>query len=116
MLPWLIITVCVAQTVQLLRCKTLRATFFRSGKVTVENALDITRYLENELEYIPWKTFVDNMVHFDRMLAGSNVFGDFSVSTFIFYIRADIKNLWLFVSNIWLQYSLSVCLKYMSKI
>jgi len=50
--------------------------------VSVEAALDITRYLEKDLEYIPWKTFVDNMVLFDRNLAGSDIFGLLSVITF----------------------------------
>ena len=63
--------------------------YSRAGKVEVDAALNITRYLKNELEYIPWKTFLDNMVHFDRMLAGSNIFGDFSVSKDLKSIRNE---------------------------
>ena len=61
----------------------LTNTLFRSGKISVEYALDLASYLESELDYIPWDTFITAMVYFDRMLASSEVYGDFSVTNLI---------------------------------
>ena len=52
----------------------------RSGRVSVESALNLTLYLSQELDYIPWYTFYDVMLLFDRLLAGSTVYGDLRVS------------------------------------
>ncbi|CAK8692596.1 unnamed protein product [Clavelina lepadiformis] len=50
----------------------------RSGRESVEVALELTKYLVQEIDYIPWTTFLDAITYFERILGRSVIYGDFA--------------------------------------
>ncbi|XP_033120518.1 aminopeptidase N-like [Anneissia japonica] len=49
----------------------------RAGEVSQVSALDLTKYLTTETDYIPWRTVSDVMGYIDLMLCRSKAYGDF---------------------------------------
>jgi len=54
----------------------------RAGLLDYATALDVTRYLANELEYIPWKAALNALGYIDSMLVKTGNFDKFRVCTF----------------------------------
>jgi len=50
----------------------------KSERVDVEEVLDLSLYLKDEHDYIPWYTFYSGIDYYDKMLSGSEIYGDFS--------------------------------------
>lgn len=51
----------------------------RAGLLDYATALDVTRYLGNELEYIPWKAALNALGYIDGMLVKTGNFDKFKV-------------------------------------
>jgi len=54
----------------------------RAGLLDYTTALDVTRYLANELEYIPWKAALNALGYIDSMLVKTGNFDKFKVCIF----------------------------------
>jgi hypothetical protein len=54
----------------------------RAGLLDYATALDVTRYLANELEYIPWKAALNALGYIDSMLVKTGNFDKFKVCIF----------------------------------
>jgi len=54
----------------------------RAGLLDYATALDVTRYLANELEYIPWKAALNALGYIDSMLVKTGNFDKFRVCIF----------------------------------
>nr|XP_039261334.1 aminopeptidase N-like [Styela clava] len=52
-------------------------TLARSGRLDITLALDISTYLANEDEYVPWGSFTQTMEYFDYMFGRSEIYGKF---------------------------------------
>ncbi|XP_071955339.1 aminopeptidase N-like [Antedon mediterranea] len=71
----------------------------RAGEVSQVTALDLTKYLTNEMDYIPWTTVSDVMGYIDLMLCRSKAYGDFKkymgkqVTPFYDYVGWDAAGL-----------------------
>lgn len=52
----------------------------RAKYVSVTLALDTTRFLGQEREYMPWQAALSNLQYFQQMFDRSEVFGPMSVS------------------------------------
>lgn len=52
----------------------------RAKYVNVTLALDTTRFLSQETEYMPWQAALTNLQYFQQMFDRSEVFGPMSVS------------------------------------
>jgi aminopeptidase N len=51
----------------------------RAGLLDYATALDVTRYLANELEYLPWKAALNAVVYIDSMLVKTGNYDKFKV-------------------------------------
>ena len=54
----------------------------RAGLLDYTTALDVTRYLANELEYIPWKAALNALGYIDGMLIKTGNYDKFKVCIF----------------------------------
>nr|XP_046249908.1 alanyl (membrane) aminopeptidase a [Scatophagus argus] len=66
----------------------------RAKLVDVTLALNSTRYLQNETEYIPWESAVRNLEYFVHMFDRTEVYGPMQA-----YLRQQVKGLYNFFSN-----------------
>nr|XP_032809140.1 aminopeptidase Ey-like [Petromyzon marinus] len=46
-----------------------------AAKVAIEKALETTVYLENEDEYVPWRTALNNLGYINEMFSTSKYYG-----------------------------------------
>jgi aminopeptidase N len=53
--------------------------FARAGVLDYATALDVTRYLANELEYLPWKAALIALGYIDSMLVKTGNYDKFKV-------------------------------------
>ena len=51
----------------------------RAGLLKYEIALEVTLYLKNEREYLPWAAALSGIEYIDEMLKGTTSYGDFKV-------------------------------------
>ena len=51
----------------------------RAGLLKYEIALEVTSYLKNENEYLPWAAALSGIEYIDEMLKGTASYGDFKV-------------------------------------
>lgn len=54
----------------------------RAGLLNYETALDLTKYLEHENEYLPWESALTAIMHIDSMMRRSSSYGLFKVNAF----------------------------------
>ncbi|KAK2145083.1 hypothetical protein LSH36_704g02028 [Paralvinella palmiformis] len=54
----------------------------RSGYLDQLTGMRATQYLSKEMEYVPWKSALDGLLHIDNMLKYSNYYGVFKVIIF----------------------------------
>lgn len=54
----------------------------RAGLLDYATALNVTRYLANELEYIPWKAALNALGYIDSMLIKTGNYDKFKVCIF----------------------------------
>ncbi|XP_038059590.1 aminopeptidase N-like [Patiria miniata] len=64
-------------------------TLARAGKLGYSVALEITRYLENEKDYVPWAASQGVMSYLDQLLITTGAYG-----SFIKYMRNQIRTLY----------------------
>jgi len=51
----------------------------RAGQLDYATAMDVTSYLEKELEYIPWKAALNALSYIDTMLVRTSAYASFKV-------------------------------------
>lgn len=79
----------------------------RVGRLSYSIALDLTSYLQTEVDYVPWKAMETNFRFFDTMLSRTRAYGDFQVIKFFLHFIVYIHQLILsmsiysFMSIIW---------------
>ena len=56
-------------------------TIFRAEIIPYKIALDLTEFLRQDHEYVPWESALDVMAYFDVVLGRSYVYGPYSVRT-----------------------------------
>ncbi len=61
-------------------CCILTDYFFRAHRLNVTIALNLTKYLVNDTEYIPWESALKNLDHLVLMFDRSEVYGPITVS------------------------------------
>ncbi|KAK2705039.1 hypothetical protein QYM36_017171 [Artemia franciscana] len=61
----------------------------KDGHLTYDSALGMTKFLENELEWMPWETFDNNLPFLDNLLGSRLAYGDFKL-----YILRLVTNLY----------------------
>lgn len=54
----------------------------RAGLLNYETALDLTKYLEHENEYLPWESALTAIMHIDSMMRRASSYGLFKVNAF----------------------------------
>lgn len=54
-------------------------TLARVGYLSYPNTLELSSYLVNEKNYVPWKSFFKSITYLDNMLASSSCYGLFQV-------------------------------------
>lgn len=52
----------------------------KTGDIDYRIPFSIIRYLEREMDYLPWKTALSNLAHVDKMLRFYPLYGAFRVS------------------------------------
>ncbi|NWT58912.1 AMPN Aminopeptidase, partial [Erythrocercus mccallii] len=71
----------------------------RAGYVNVTLALDTTRFLSNETEYMPWQAALSNLQYFQQMFDRSEVFG--AMSRYIKKQVTPLFNYYKTITNNW---------------
>ena len=61
----------------------------RAGLLKYEVALEVTSYLKNEKDYLPWAAALSGIEYLDEMLKGTTSYGHFKV------ILSDVDQLTL---------------------
>ncbi len=56
----------------------------RAGELSQAIALDITLYLSNETDYVPWQAAINALGYLEDMLSKTGAFGSFQVGTLMF--------------------------------
>ena len=51
----------------------------RVGRLSYSTALDLTSFLQTEVDYVPWKAMETALRFFDAMLSRTPAYGDFQV-------------------------------------
>ena len=54
-------------------------TLAKIDKITYKAALDLTLYMNNEKEYVPWRSVLDELNYIDIMLYNNAQYGDWKV-------------------------------------
>ena len=54
-------------------------TLAKIDKITYKAALDLTLYMNNEKEYVPWRSVLDELNYIDIMLYNNVQYGDWTV-------------------------------------
>ena len=54
-------------------------TLAKIDKITYKAALDLTLYMNNEKEYVPWRSVLDELNYIDIMLYNNVQYGDWKV-------------------------------------
>ena len=54
-------------------------TLAKIDKITYNAALDLTLYMNNEKEYVPWRSVLDELNYIDIMLYNNVQYGDWKV-------------------------------------
>lgn len=54
----------------------------RAGLLDYETALDLTKYLEHENEYLPWESALTAIMYIDSMMRRASSYGLFKVNAF----------------------------------
>lgn len=62
--------------------KPVQSVFLRAKQVSVTLALNSTRFLHNEMAYLPWESAVRNLEYFILMFDRSEVYGPMQVCLF----------------------------------
>ncbi|XP_041355968.1 endoplasmic reticulum aminopeptidase 1-like isoform X1 [Gigantopelta aegis] len=52
-------------------------TLVRAGKLSLKTALDLTKYLEKETDYIPWRTAIDNLNFIEHLIYYKEIFSTY---------------------------------------
>lgn len=50
--------------------------FARAGLIDYEFAMDATKYLKNEFDYLPWEAVLGSFAYIDEMLSRTSLYGD----------------------------------------
>lgn len=63
----------------------------RAEIINITLALGTTKYLSEEMEYIPWESAIRNLEYFFLMFERTEVYGHLQVSLFSYYKK---KHVW----------------------
>lgn len=63
--------------------------FAKTDRLNYTIVFDILKYLERELEYVPWQAAVTGLTYIDRMMSGSDRYDVFLVSISLFNISEN---------------------------
>ena len=58
----------------------------RAGLLSYEIALDVNSYLANEVEYVPWKSALNNLGYIKNLLSRTSAYGAFKVLNIYIFI------------------------------
>lgn len=50
----------------------------KAGKLDIEEVFDLSKYLENDIDYITWDTYYSGIYYYDKMLSSTSIYGEFS--------------------------------------
>lgn len=80
-------------------------TLARAGKLDYRIALNLTRYLENEMEYVPWRSALGALNFIDSMMSSGSDYYKFKV--------CSPFSMFMFIGVV-LPFSFVCCWKYFS--